>query len=62
MESDTRRNQRGEVLLALERPFRDGTGHLKFTPKDFMARLTALVPRPRANLTRNVPTFSRHSA
>ena len=35
-------NRRGEVLLALKRPFRDGTTHLRFTPEDFMARLAAL--------------------
>jgi hypothetical protein len=40
------------VLLALKRPFRDDTTRLKFTPEDFMARLAALVPRPRANLIR----------
>ena len=36
-------NRRGEVLLALKRPYRDGTTHLKFTPADFMARLAALL-------------------
>jgi hypothetical protein len=51
-------NRRGEVLLALKRPFRDGTTHLKFTPEDFMARLAALVPRPRANLTRYHGVFA----
>ena len=43
---------RGAVLLALKRPFRDGTKHLRFTPEDVVARLAALVPRPRANVTR----------
>ncbi len=51
-------NRRGEVLLALTRPFRDGTTHLRFTPADFMARLAALVPRPRANLTRYHGVFA----
>ena len=51
-------NRRGEVLLALKRPFRDGTTHLRFTPEDFMARLAALVPRPRANLTRYHGVFA----
>lgn len=51
-------NRRGEVLLALKRPFRDGTTHLKFAPEDFMARLAALVPRPRANLTRYHGVFA----
>lgn len=31
----------------LKRPFSDGTTHVTFTPEDFMARLAALVPRPR---------------
>jgi ribosomal protein S27E len=51
-------NRCGEVLLALKRPFRDGTTHLKFTPEDFLARLAALVPRPRANLTRYHGVFA----
>jgi len=51
-------NRRGEVLLAPKRPFRDGTTHLRFTPEDFMARLAALVPRPRANLTRYHGVFA----
>lgn len=51
-------NRRGEVLLALKRPFRDGTTHLRFTPQDFLARLAALVPRPRANLTRYHGVFA----
>ena len=51
-------NRRGEVLLALKRPFRDGTTHLKFTAEDFMARLAALVPRPRVNLTRYHGVFA----
>ena len=47
-----------EVLLALKRPFSDGTTHVKFTPEDFIARLAALVPRPRANLTRYHGVFA----
>ena len=42
----------GKVVLELKRPFRDGTTHIVFSPEDFVARLAALVPRPRANLTR----------
>lgn len=45
-------NRRGEVLLALKRPFRDDSTHLGFMPADFMARLATLVQRPLANLTR----------
>lgn len=51
-------NRRGEVLLALKRPFRDGTTHLRFSAEDFVARLAALVPRPRANLTRYHGVFA----
>jgi hypothetical protein len=42
----------GKVSYELKHPFRDGTTHILFTPQDFLARLAALVPRPRANLTR----------
>jgi len=38
--------------LQLNTPFRDGTTHVLFSPQDFIARLAALVPRPRVNLTR----------
>ena len=36
----------------LKTPYRDGTIHVIFEPLDFMARLAALVPKPKANLTR----------
>jgi phage terminase large subunit-like protein len=36
----------------LKTPYRDGTTHVMFEPLDFMARLAALVPRPREHLTR----------
>jgi hypothetical protein len=42
----------GRVVLELTHPFRDGTTHMVFTPEDWLARLAALVPRPRAHLTR----------
>lgn len=32
---------------------RDGATHVIFTPLDFMARLAALVPKPRVSLTRH---------
>jgi Putative transposase len=44
--------ERGLVRLALKTPYRDGTTHVMFEPDDFMARLAALVPKPRAHLTR----------
>jgi hypothetical protein len=36
----------------LKIPYRDGTTQVIFEPLDFMARLAALIPKPRANLTR----------
>ena len=33
-------------------PYRDGTTDVVFEPLDFIARLAALVPTPRVNLTR----------
>ena len=45
-------NRAGQVVYELKHPFRDGTTHVLFEPLDFIARLAALVPRPRVNLTR----------
>jgi hypothetical protein len=42
----------GNVRYQLKTPYRDGTTHVIFEPLDFMARLAALVPKPRVNLTR----------
>jgi hypothetical protein len=42
----------GKVRYELKTPFRNGTTHVIFEPLDFMARLAALVPKPRVNLTR----------
>ena len=42
----------GLVMLELKRAFTDGTTHVLFEPEDFIARLAALVPRPRAHLLR----------
>ena len=42
----------GMVSYALKTAYRDGTTHVVFEPLDFMAKLAALVPRPRTNLTR----------
>ena len=41
-------NASGQVVYQLKNPFRDGTTHVLFSPADFIARLAALVPRPRA--------------
>ncbi len=42
----------GRVRYTLKTPYRDGTTHVVFEPLDFMARLAALVPKPRVHLTR----------
>ena len=42
-------------------PYRDGTIHVIFEPLDFIAKLPALVPRPRANLTRYHGVFAPNS-
>lgn len=54
----------GRVVYRYKRPFRDGSTHVVLEPLDFMARLAALVPRPRLNLTRFhgvfAPNFQHH--
>jgi hypothetical protein len=42
----------GNVRYQLKTPYRDGATHVIFEPLDFIARLAALVPKPRVNLTR----------
>ena len=47
----------GKVVYTLKTSYRDGTTQVAFDrgglpPVDFMARLAALVPKPRINLTR----------
>jgi len=42
----------GRVVYRYKCPFRDGSTHVVLEPLDFIARLAALVPRPRLNLTR----------
>ena len=40
----------GRVLYRYKQPFRDGSTHVVLEPLDFIAKLAALVPRPRLNL------------
>jgi ribosomal protein S27E len=54
-------NPAGQVVYQLKNPFRDGTTHILFSPEDFIARLAALVPRPRLNLTRYHGVFAPSS-
>ncbi|MDN5938380.1 MAG: IS91 family transposase [Salinisphaera sp.] len=51
----------GLVRYQLKTPYRDGTTHVFFEPLDFLARLAALVPRPRVNLTRFHGVFAPNS-
>ena len=41
--------------------YRDGTTHVIFEPLDFIAKLAALVPRPRVNRTRFHGVFAPNS-
>jgi hypothetical protein len=50
------------VRYRLKTPYRDGTTHIVLEPLDFMARLAALVPPPRAHLTRYHGVFAPHAA
>jgi hypothetical protein len=51
----------GNIRYQLKTPYRDGTTHVIFEPLDFIARLVALVPRPRVNLTRFHGVFAPNS-
>jgi hypothetical protein len=51
----------GNVRYQLKTPYRDGTTHVIFDPLDFIARLAALVPKPRVNLTRFHGVFAPNS-
>ena len=51
----------GNVRYRLKTPCRDGTTHVIFEPLDFIARLAALVPKPRVNLIRFHGVFAPNS-
>ena len=48
-------------MLALKTPYRDGSTHVIFEPLDFIAKLPALAPGPRATLTRYHGVFAPNS-
>jgi hypoxanthine-DNA glycosylase len=48
----------GQVRYTLKTPYRDGTAHVIFEPEDFISRRAALVPKPRAHLTRYHGVFA----
>ena len=50
--------KQGLVRYELKTPYRDGTTHVIFEPVDFIAKLAALVPKPRVNLTRYHGVFA----
>ena len=52
----------GIVRYQLKTPYRDGTTHVIFEPLDFMARLAALVPRPRVTNSPGANLNSRRLA
>jgi hypothetical protein len=54
-------DESGECAL-YETPYRDGTTHIISESLDFIARLAALVPNPRVNLTRFHGVFAPNSA
>ena len=49
---------RSDVELKLKRSWRDGTGSLVFTQRDFVEKLASLVPPPWFNLTRYYGVFA----
>ena len=51
----------GLVRYQLKTSYRDGTTHVILEPLDVSARLAALVPKPRAHLTRYHGVFAAHS-
>ena len=50
-----------QVRYELKTPYANGTTHILFEPLDFIAKLAALVPRPRVNLTRYHGVFAPRS-
>lgn len=56
-----RERENGDIVYKLKNPFYDGTTHVIFTPIEFIEKLAALIPKPRAHLTRYAGVFSRHS-
>jgi hypothetical protein len=51
----------GLVLYRMKRTFSDGTSTIQFTPRDFVARLCALVPPPRFHVVKYSGIFSAHA-
>jgi hypothetical protein len=52
----------GRVRYTLKTPWKNGTTHVEWDPVDFIAKLAALVPPPRARLTRFHGVFAPNAA
>ena len=52
----------GNVKLRLKSKWSDGTTHLRFTPSEFLEKLAALIPPPRAHLVRWAGVFAPNSS
>ena len=61
MESQVSRVHGCTGATQLKTPYSDGTTHVIFEPLDFIAKLAALVPKPRVNLTRFHGVFAPNS-
>ena len=55
------RNAKGQVVLQLKSPYRDGTTHIVMQPLEFMQRLAARVARPRLHLLRFHGVLAPHA-
>lgn len=51
----------GRIRYQFKTPYNDSTTHVIFEPLDFIAKLVALVPKPRVNLTRYHGIFAPNS-
>ena len=51
----------GKVKLKLKTPWHDGTSHLVLTPSEFLEKLAAIVPPPRAHLVKWGGVFAPNS-
>jgi len=51
----------GQARYELKTPYPNSTTHVLFEPLDFIAKLSALVPKPRVNLTRFHGVFAPNS-
>jgi hypothetical protein len=55
-------SSQGKVRYELKTPWRNGTTHVEWDSVDFIAKLAALVPPPRAHLTRFHGVFAPNAA